>query len=78
MKKLQDPATPREWLSKAKGAAQKTVTALKNQNKEGVWTDDNEYDARAFLKHVNAMIQYLEAAQKSGDLFDRFKAGEKL
>ncbi|MCB1225554.1 MAG: hypothetical protein KDK99_07070 [Verrucomicrobiales bacterium] len=78
LKKLQDPATPREWLSKAKGAAKKTVTALKNQNKEGVWTDDNEYDARAFLKHVNAMIQYLEAAQKSGDLFDRFKAGEKL
>lgn len=71
------PATPKAWLSKAKGAAQKTVTAMTQQNKEGIWTQHNMIEASLFWKHMNAMITYYEAASKAGPEFEVLRAKGK-
>lgn len=72
-----DPPTPRAWLSKAKGAAKKAVTALGDQNKEGVWTRENIIDGSVFVKNMHAMINYLEAAKNAEHEFDKFRAEQK-
>ncbi len=66
----------KEWLSDAKGAAQKAVIALEGQNKEGVWTKDNVIEAQLFVKHLNAMLNYAEAAEKAGPLFEKLREEE--
>lgn len=71
------PTTERAWLSKAKGAAKKVVTALEGQNKEGVWTTNNVIEAGLFVKHMQAMTNYFEAASKAGSEFDAFRAKGK-
>jgi hypothetical protein len=68
------PKNEKSWLSKAKGAAQKVNTALSGQNKQGVWTDENIIEANLFVKHMNAMIYYHEAATKAGKLFEELRA----
>lgn len=75
--KRADPATPRAWLSKAKGAAKKAVVALSDQNQEGVWTRDNIIDGSMFVKNMHAMINYLEAAKNAEDEFEKFHAEQK-
>jgi hypothetical protein len=72
--KRADPTTPRGWLSKAKGAAKKAVTALSGQNKEGVWTEDNVIEGTLLVKHLNALIYYLHYAKKAGEEFEKFRA----
>ena len=74
--KLQPPASAKAWLSKAKGAAKKTVIALEGQNQEGVWTDDNVIEATLFVKHLTAMAYYIEAAKGAGELFESFRSAE--
>lgn len=71
------PTTERSWLSKAKGAAKKVVTALEGQNKEGVWTTNNVIEAGLFVKHMQAMTNYYEAARKAGAEFEAFRAKGK-
>ena len=66
----------KEWLSDAKGAAKKAVTALEEQNKEGVWTKDNVIEAQLFVKQVNAMLNYAEAAANAGPLFEKLREEE--
>jgi len=78
LKKRTIPETPRAWLSKAKGAAKKAVTALSDQNKEGVWTRENIIDGSIFVKNMHAMINYLEAAKNAADEFDKFRSQAKL
>ena len=70
------PATPKKWLSNAKGAASKVVAGLRDQNQEGVWTKDNLIDAALFVKHLEAFTNYLEAAKEAGELFDALRAAE--
>ncbi|MBL9114836.1 MAG: hypothetical protein JNJ83_07480 [Verrucomicrobiaceae bacterium] len=72
--KRKGPQTEKEWLSKAKGAAKKVVTALSGQNKQGIWTDENMIDAGLFIKHMLAMTNYYEAATKAGPLFEKLRA----
>jgi hypothetical protein len=74
--KRQTPETPKAWLSTAKGAAKKVVTALDDQNKEGVWTHENIIEGSLIVKHLQAMITYLEAAQQAGPLFESFRTEE--
>jgi hypothetical protein len=76
LEERQPPSLPKSWLSKAKGANKKVVTALSGQNKEGVWTDDNQYEAALFIKHVQAMTTYYQAAKAAGPLFDELRAKE--
>lgn len=76
LKKAAEPATPKEWVSKAKGAAKKTVTALRDQNKEGVWTHENVIEGSLITKHLLAMVTYLEAAKKAGVAFEAFREKE--
>ena len=71
------PKTPREWLSKAKGAAKKAVTALEGQNKEGVWTTNNVIEGSLITKHLLAMVAYLDAAKRAGAEFEAFRAEER-
>ncbi len=70
------PATPREWLSKAKGAASKTAAALREQNREGVWTRNNVFEADLIVRHMRAMTTYVEAAKNAGEVFEAFREKE--
>lgn len=72
-----EPTTPREWLSRAKGAAKKAVTALEGQNKEGVWTTNNVIEGSLITKHLLAMVTYLDAAKRAGAEFEAFRAEER-
>jgi hypothetical protein len=76
LKKTADPQSPREWLALAKGAAKKTVTALEGQNKEGVWTTNNVIEGTLLVKHLQAMITYLDAATHAGAEFEAFREKE--
>lgn len=76
LKEMSGPKTEKEWLSKAKGAAKKVVTALVDQNKEGVWTDENVIEASLMVKHMQAMIYYVDAAKQAGALFEAFREKE--
>jgi hypothetical protein len=77
LKKAAEPETSREWLSKAKGAAKKAVTALEGQNKEGVWTTNNVIEGSLITKHLLAMVAYLDAAKKAGAEFEAFREKER-
>jgi hypothetical protein len=76
VKEMAGPKTEKEWLSKAKGAAKKVVTALEGQNKEGVWTTENVIEGALIMKHVQAMIYYVDAAKQAGALFEAFREKE--
>jgi len=59
--KLAGPQTPKEWKSKAKGAADKARRALKALDSEGRWLKSERIDSAEFTKHLNAMASYVEA-----------------
>lgn len=59
------PESAERWLKAARNVRGKVKTALEDQNKDGVWTDDDEIDAGLFVKHLNAMSTYVEAAGHS-------------
>ncbi len=67
------PQTPKEWLSQLKDRAPKAVAALRDQNKEGVWTRNNVIEADLIVRHMRAMILYVEAARNAGDLLEAFR-----
>lgn len=60
------PQTPKEWMSRAKGAASKARRAVESLDSEGRWLKDDEIDSGEFVKNMNAMITYVEALKKSG------------
>ena len=64
-RKLQGPATPKEWKSRAKGVIAKVQKALSALDSEGRWLKDDQIDAAEFSKHLTAMAYYIEAATKS-------------
>ena len=68
------PNEPKKWASRAKGAAAKANTALSTQNKQGLWTKENEIDAGEIVKHLRALAYYLEAARNGGAAFDTLRA----
>ena len=68
--------SPKEWLSEVKDLSNKLGTALRDQNKEGVWTRDNVIEADLIVRHTQAMILYLEAAKGAGSLFEAFREKE--
>jgi len=76
LKDMEEPKTEKEWLSKAKGAAKKVVTALEGQNKEGVWTNENVIEGTLLVKHLQAMTYYVDAAKRAGALFEAFREKE--
>lgn len=60
------PQTPKEWASRAKAAASKAKKAAESLDSEGRWMKNDEIDCAEFVKHMNAMTNYLEARKKSG------------
>ena len=64
-RKLAGPQTPKEWASKARGAADKARQAVKSLDAEGRWLKDGQIDAGEFVKNMIAMVTYVEAAGKS-------------
>ena len=64
-RKLAGPQTPKEWASRAKGAASKAQRAVAALDSEGRWLKGDEIDAGEFVKNLNAMTWYVEAAKKS-------------
>jgi hypothetical protein len=71
------PDTAKDWTSKAKGAAGKTVTALTTQDKKGYWKEDGLISAGLYVKHMKAMTLYLEASQKGAALFEKLRSEQK-
>jgi PelA/Pel-15E family pectate lyase len=65
-RKLDGPPAPKEWASKAKGAASKAQKAAETLDSEGRWLKDDQIDAGEFVKNMNAMTTYVEARKKSG------------
>lgn len=65
-KKLAGPQTPKEWMSRAKGAADKARKAAESLDTEGRWLKNDEIDGGEFVKNMNAMTTYIEARKKSG------------
>ena len=63
------PTEPKKWTSRAKGAAAKANTALKLQDKKGIWIKDDEIDAGETVKHFRALTYYYEAAKNGGQDF---------
>ncbi|MBB5032839.1 pectate lyase [Prosthecobacter vanneervenii] len=61
------PQTPKEWLSRAKGAASKARKAAESLDSEGRWLKNDQIDAGEFVKNMNAMTNYVEARKKSGE-----------
>jgi hypothetical protein len=68
------PADEKGWASRAKSAGGKAQQALKSQTEEGIWTKGDKIDAGDFVKHLNAMAYYVEAARKGGEVFERLRA----
>ncbi len=61
------PQTPKEWASRAKGAASKAKKAAESLDSEGRWIKDDAIDCSEFVKGMNAMTNYVEARKKSGE-----------
>lgn len=61
------PQTPKEWASRAKGAASKAKKAAESLDSEGRWIKNDEIDCAEFVKGMNAMTNYIEARKKSGE-----------
>lgn len=64
-RKLQGPATPKEWKSRANGVIAKVQKALSALDSEGRWLKDGQIESGEFVKNLNAMAYYVEAAGKS-------------
>jgi PelA/Pel-15E family pectate lyase len=60
-----DPESAERWLKVARNVRSKVKTALETQNKDGIWTDDDEISADLFVKHLNAMSIYANATAKA-------------
>ncbi|HYF36631.1 MAG TPA: pectate lyase [Prosthecobacter sp.] len=67
------PTQEKSWTSKAKGAAGKVNIALKEQQPEGYWLSGDTIDAGDMVKHLNAMITYVEGARKGGETFAKLR-----
>lgn len=65
-RKLAGPQTPKEWASRAKGAAAKAQKAADSLDGEGRWLKEDQIDGGEFVKNMNAMTTYVEARKKSG------------
>lgn len=55
------PQTPKEWMSRAKGAADKARRALESLDSEGRWLKNDRIDGAEFTRNLNAMSYYVEA-----------------
>jgi hypothetical protein len=66
LRKLGGPQTPKEWMSRAKGAADKARKAAESLDSEGRWLKDDEISGSEFTKNLNAMSTYVEARTKGG------------
>lgn len=63
--KVAGPQTPKEWMSKAKGAADKARRALQALDSEGRWLKGGRIDGAEFTKHLNSMAAYVEAMRRA-------------
>lgn len=67
------PASEKSWASRAKGAAAKTLAALKAQQPDGAWLKGDEYDGSEIVRHLMAMATYVEGARKGGEAFAKMR-----
>ncbi|MBE7493797.1 MAG: hypothetical protein HS117_02520 [Verrucomicrobiaceae bacterium] len=65
LKKLAGPQTPKEWTSRAKGAADKARRAVEALDSEGRWLKNDRIDGMEFVKNLHAMAVYVEAAKNA-------------
>lgn len=59
------PTTAKGWQSRAKSLSGKVKTALSTQQPEGYWLKGELIDAGLFVRHLQAMTNYLEACGKN-------------
>lgn len=65
----QDPDNPESWAKLARGLKSKVENAMTAQTPDGYWADGDTIDAGLFVKHMNAMALYANAAKNAGDTF---------
>lgn len=70
------PTEPKKWVSRAKGVASKVVKAMQSQTSKGYWSVSDMIDAGEFVKHMEAMCWYVQAAREGGALFDALRQAE--
>ncbi|HPA17882.1 MAG TPA: pectate lyase [Verrucomicrobiae bacterium] len=68
------PADPKKWASRAKGQVAKVTAALEAAGDRGYWLKDGWIDAAEFVRHMQAMITYVEAAKRGGEAFEAMRA----
>jgi PelA/Pel-15E family pectate lyase len=67
------PSSEKSWASRAKGAAAKAATAMKELTPEGYWLSGDKIDASDFVRHLQAMSTYVEGARKGGAAFAKLR-----
>lgn len=65
LKKQEGPKTPKEWMSRAKGAADKARKAVETLDSEGRWLKGDRIDGYSTVKNLMAMADYLEARRQA-------------
>ncbi len=73
----QEPDSEKEWSERARKLASKARTALERQSRDGYWISDDAIDAGEYVKHVQAMADYLTAAEKGGATFATLRENER-
>jgi hypothetical protein len=63
------PDSEERWAKAARGLVDKVNKALNSVSSDGVWHESGRIDAGLFVKHMNAMALYYEAATKAGTMF---------
>jgi len=66
----------RYWARRAKGLASQARSAMATQKDGGYWLKDDWIDAGEFIRNMQAMISYVEAATTGGKAFDAIRAKE--
>lgn len=65
------PDSEERWAKAARGLVEKVNKALRSVADDGVWHSSGKIEASLFVKNLNAMALYYEAATKAGDLFPK-------
>jgi PelA/Pel-15E family pectate lyase len=70
------PSSEKGWSDRARKLASSARNALKEQNKQGYWIEDDLIDAGEFVRHMRALTDYLEAAEDGAATFEAVRQNE--
>ena len=65
VRRRKGPTHPDSFAKKARSLRGKVKSAMKSQHAGGYWKSGDTIEARDFVKHMNAMSEYVDALKKS-------------